>query len=120
MPDTDADALRDLERRRCAAIAAADGDALRALLTPDYVHVHMTGKIDDIDGHIEAIVSRPRAAERGPLTIRLHGDAAVIVGDQTNIVGDQRSTAVAQQLAVRQDGRWRFAAMQLTPKKIEG
>lgn len=117
MTDTDIQALLDLERQRCAAIGAADGDALRALLTPDYTHVHMTAKIDDADGHIEAIVARPRGVERGPITVRLYGDAAVLIGEQTNIVGDQRSTGVAQQLAVRQDGRWRFAAMQLTPKK---
>ena len=43
----DEQALAELERRRCAAIGTADVAALKQVLSDDYVHVHMTGKIDD-------------------------------------------------------------------------
>ena len=64
--EIDRDALLDLERRRCDAIARGDAAALQALLTDDYVHVHMTGKVDDRAGHIQAVAARPRTPERGP------------------------------------------------------
>jgi hypothetical protein len=109
-------ALTEMERRRCAAIGSADVAALKEVLSADYVHVHMTGKIDDLAGHIEAITLRPRTPERGPLSIRCYGDAAVIIGEQTNRVDGKVTLGIAQQVAIRQNGRWQFVSAQMTER----
>lgn len=118
---SDVDDLQALEARRCAAIAAGDTETLSALLTDDYSHVHMTGALDDRAGHLRAISGRPRQAIRGDLTIRVYGDLAVITGLQTNRTPNPSGgppteiQAYCHQVAVRQDGAWRFASVQLTP-----
>lgn len=116
----DAEALTSLEAQRCAAISCGDVDRLRDLLADDYLHVHMTGRVDDRDGHLRAVASRPRRTERGPLLVRVYGDLAVITGDLTNhmATSDGEPTAVracCHQVAVRHGDRWRFVATQLTP-----
>lgn len=116
MTGVETEALLDLERRRCAAIAGVDSAALRDILAADYVHVHANGKIDDLGGHIDAITRRPRATTRGAITVRQYGDAAVPVGEQINVSGAETVVAVVQQVAIRQDGRWRFVSTQVTRK----
>jgi hypothetical protein len=112
----DEQALIDLERRCCAAIGSADVAALKELLSEDYVHVHMTGKIEDLAGHIEAITLRPRTPERRALSIRCYGDAAVTIGDQLNKADGKVTVGIAQQVAIKRDGRWRFVSTQMTRK----
>lgn len=112
--------LTALEDARCRAISAGDLDTLRAMLTDDYLHVHMTGRVDDRAGHLAAVAERPRRSERGALDIRVYGDLAVLVGEQVNhgADGEGRPTAtraVCHQVAVREDGAWRVASVQLTP-----
>jgi ketosteroid isomerase-like protein len=115
------DALLALERRRCDAIARGDATALQALLSDDYVHVHMTGKVDDRAGHIQAVVARPRTPERGPLNVRIYGEVAVLTGELTNrtpaTAGQPERTmrAYCKQVAAKRDGAWRFVSLQLTP-----
>jgi len=113
-------ALRDLEARRCAAISAGATATLETLLSDDYVHVHMTGHVDDRAGHLRAISGRPRRAERGELTVRAYGDLAVITGEltnhMTNAAGEPAATrAYCHQVAVRSADGWRFVSVQLTP-----
>jgi ketosteroid isomerase-like protein len=117
------DELRDLELRRCAAISSGDVDALTKLLSDDYVHVHMTGRVDDRAGHVGAVSSRPRRTTRGDLTIRTWDDLAVITGELTNHMttpeGEAREVhACCHQVAVRTDGSWRFVSIQLTPLRV--
>lgn len=112
----DRDAIVELEARRCAAIGAADGAALKEILSDDYVHVHATGKIDDLAGHIEAITLRPRVPERGPLSVRQYGDVAVVIGEQINRIDGKETIGVLQQVAVKRDGVWRFVSTQVTRK----
>lgn len=112
--------LLDLEARRCAAISSGDTGTLRSLLSDDYVHVHMTGKIDDREGHLQAVSSRPRTTERGKLLVRVYGELAVLTGELTNIMstasGERSETrAYCQQVAARLEGDWKFVAIQLTP-----
>lgn len=118
---SDIDDLKALEARRCAAIAAGDTETLLSLLTEDYSHVHMTGALDDRAGHARAVAARPRQAIRGDLTIRLYGDLAVITGEQTNRTPDPSGgppteiQAYCHQVAVKSEGAWKFASVQLTP-----
>jgi ketosteroid isomerase-like protein len=112
--------LEALEARRCAAIGAGDTEALRNMLSDDYVHVHMTGLVDDRAGHLNAISGRPRRTERGALLVRVYDDLAVLTGQLTNHMTNAEGQSVAtraycHQVAVRGDGGWRFAAIQLTP-----
>lgn len=116
----DVEVLTALEDARCRAIGAGDLDTLGAMLTEDYIHVHMTGRVDDRDGHLKAVASRPRRTERGDLNIRVYGALAVITGELTNHVvganGEPTATrAYCHQVAARVDGGWRFVAVQLTP-----
>lgn len=85
---TDDDDLLATERRRCAAIMAADIGVLSGLLEGDLVHVHTTGLIDDRDSYLAGIRDRleVRSVERGPLQVRRFGDAAVMTGTLTNTV----------------------------------
>ena len=106
--------LRNLEQRRCEAITNGDRKALTTILSPDYVHVHATGKIDDREGFISGVEQRPRRSERGAITIRSFGDVAVLVGEQINHMGGEVVAAATTQVAARTDQGWRFVSMQVT------
>ena len=112
----------DLERRRCAAIANADFDALGEVLADDYLHVFGTGPTTDKPGYLATIKAGPRVPVRGALKVRFYGDSAVITGDMTNnITYPGQPTRVVEafctQVAAKQEGRWRFVSFQLTPKR---
>ena len=117
---TDIETLAALEAKRCAAISEGDLDTLRAMLTDDYVHVHMTGRLDDRAGRLEAVSQRPRRTECGELNVRVYGDLAVLTGEITNYTvgtdGESAATrAYCQRVAARQVDEWRFVSAQLTP-----
>jgi uncharacterized protein (TIGR02246 family) len=112
--------LLELEQRRCAAISAGDVEALSALLSDDYVHVHMNAAVDDRAGHLDGVAKRPRQTTRGELQVRVYGELAVLTGELTNqmVVPGQEPRvmrAYCHQVAVRRDGGWRFVSTQLTP-----
>jgi hypothetical protein len=113
--------LLELERRRCAAISAGDIEALSALLSDDYVHVHMTAAVDDRAGHLQGVAKRPRTTTRGEIQVRIYGELAVLTGELTNhmLVEHEARTirAYCHQVAVQRDGMWRFVSIQLTPLK---
>ena len=114
--------LLELERRRCAAISAGDIEALIALLSADYVHVHMTAAVDDRAGHLQGVAKRPRTTTRGEIQVRIYGELAVLTGELTNqmTVGQEVRAirAYCHQVAVRRDDAWRFVSMQLTPLNV--
>ncbi|HKP59747.1 MAG TPA: nuclear transport factor 2 family protein [Polyangiales bacterium] len=112
--------LLELERRRCAAISGGDVEALKALLSDDYVHVHMNAAVDDRAGHLEGIARRPRQTTRGQLQVRIYADFAVLTGELTNHIASPNEPPRAvrgycHQVAVRQGGVWRFVSTQLAP-----
>ena len=102
--------LIDLEQKRCAALAAADATALRAILTRDYTHVHATGRVDTLDVYVDLVTESPRVSERGELAVRQYGDSAIIVGEQINTIDGRKSVVLVTQVAVRDEGLWRFAS----------
>lgn len=112
--------LLELEKRRCAAIGAADIATLKSLLSDDYVHVHMNAAVDDRAGHLDGVARRPRQTTRGELHVRIYGDVAVLTGELKNqmVVPGEEPRAVrayCHQVAVRQGSGWRFVSTQLTP-----
>jgi len=125
--------LLALEQRRCAAIGAGDIATLEGLLSADYIHVHMTAAVEYRAGHLQAIAKRPRTTTRGEIRVRVYGDLAVLTGELTNhmavpgqeprapdgeaaaLRGGASRRAYCHQVAIRADGAWRFASIQLTP-----
>ena len=118
----DRDEILDLERRRCAAIGSGDLAVLRDCLADDYLHVGGAGSTSNKDAYIKTIAQGPRAPERGNLTVRLYGDAAVLTGDLLNKIcapGEpvKLVETFATQIAIRDGGKWRFVSFQLTQKR---
>lgn len=116
----EASELLQLEQRRCAAISAGDTTTLKALLSDDYVHVHMNAAVDDREGHLTRVAKNPRTTTRGEIRVQIYGDLAVLTGEQTNHMaapGEQVRAvrAYCHEVAVRRDGAWRFVSIQLTP-----
>ena len=119
----DKQAVLDLEARRAAAIGASDFAALADCLTDDYFHVFGGGRVCGKAGFAEEIKKNPRKPERGPLTVRLYGDFAIVTGDIINRINYSNKPpavfyAMATQVAMRgQDGKWRFVTCQITTKQ---
>lgn len=118
---SDQQQLEDLEKQRLAAISKGDAQALASVLADDYMHVHSSAKVEDKAAFIKTIIERPRQTTRGPLTIRVYGDTAVIMGEQVNtsVAADKTvttTTYMATQVARRNQGRWQLVSMQVTPK----
>lgn len=117
----DRQVVLDLEKQRVAAIAAGNVEALKPLLSDDYVHVHMTGKLDDREGHIHAVSSNPRTPVIGETLVRVYGDVAVITGHFDNHMGgpdnDVRK-AYCHRVLARRGGRWQYISVQLTPRTV--
>jgi ketosteroid isomerase-like protein len=115
------DALLDLERRRCAAIETGDVAVLQQMLTDDYVHVHMSGKVDDRDGHLRAVGRSPRKPVLGETIVRIYGDLAVLTGHlQNHLAGPDKvvNKTYCHRIAAKRDGQWRFVSVQLTPLAV--
>ncbi len=113
-----------LERQRLAAISSGDAQAMESLLADDYVHVNSTGRVIDKAAFLKSMAGRARETTRGPLTINIHGDTAVILGEQTNRTekADKSVTTtayVATQIARRIQDRWQLVLMQLTQKAAD-
>ena len=115
------DALLDLEQQRCAAIGACDVKALQHLLADDYVHVHMSGKIDDRAGHCRAVTGSPRKPVPGETLVRIYGDLAVMTGHLDNHMPGPDNVVnrtYCHRIAAKRSGRWRFVSVQLTPLAV--
>lgn len=111
-----------LETRRAAAIEASDLEALADTLADDYLHVLAPGKVVTKAEYVEMIRRSPRSPHRGELTVRLHGDAAILQGDLENHIGAQGDVsrvipAYCTQVAVFTGGKWRFVSYILTQKR---
>ena len=108
------------EERRCAALIEKDVEALRGLVTADYVHTHGNGHMDDHESYF-AMLAGPivyTKMDRRDLSVRLYGDAAVMVGDLAVAVKphpDAETISVSfrvQQVWIGGGGEWRSCAYQ--------
>ena len=120
---TEPDAVSAAEDRFFGALLRGDGEALRALLTPDFILVDvMTGS--EIPGSVLADLVGGRqlvfeVVDRIDARVRTYGSAAVVTG-QTRMRGryqDQSFSAHSRytHVYVRADGGWRLASAQGTP-----
>jgi ketosteroid isomerase-like protein len=116
----DESAILALEAERIRALVAVDIPALHTLMADDLVHVHSNGMIHDkaaLINHVETGRAF-RAIERGPLTVRLTGDVAIMHGAITNhmvVAGKPRlMEGIVTQILRRENGKWQFCHFQLT------
>lgn len=112
-PQSDILAIRDVENRRCELISSNDIDGFGNLLSHDYVHIHVTGRIDDKDAALASFRKFPRQCWRGELAIRIYDDVAIASGPQTNrMVRDggecEDRTLIATTILNRRGGDWKI------------
>ena len=132
---TEPDSLHRLELERAlgafsAAFLRADAETLDTLLTDDYIHTNGgTGGVLDKERWLEYIRTRHSELASGRLrvdryessevTIRWHGDAAVVsskVVSEGSRDGKPFATRLrVSQVWVRSDGQWRRAAFHDSP-----
>lgn len=110
-----------LEKKRCAAIDQRDFVALADVLADDYVHVYGGGTSSDKAGYIAQVKEAPRTPTRGPLTVRVYGDLAVVTGDLLNRIQNPGQPervldTYVTQVAHKENGKWRFVSFQITQK----
>jgi ketosteroid isomerase-like protein len=115
--------IEDVDRRFFAALLAADADALRAILTDDFVLVDvMRGSEVTRDALIEAVGARQISFELASVIesrVRRYGDAAIVVG-RTEMGGRAGAAPWAAKsrythVFVLRGGAWRLASAQGTP-----
>jgi hypothetical protein len=97
------------ERRRGEALVAGDLAALRDILAPELTHTHTRGVTDDLPAFLH-FVEHDMAfleIERGPLTVRLFGDVAVMTGTSTNLVKPRDKEPILSRSQALQVWQWR-------------
>lgn len=114
--------VEEAERSRRKALVDDDFETLRRLISRDITHTHTRGNTDDFDSFFAHVENRIRfiSCERGPLNIRIVGDAAIMTGTMQSVVrlrdGDADIPVSAQVLQVwtRDGDRWVLSAFQAT------
>lgn len=111
----------ELEQERLNAFARDDKATFERLVTDDLTMTHSSGEVADKAGLMA--VMRPSTPER-PLPalstedvkVRVYGDAAVMTGRLVETARDGRRVVVLRftNTYIKQHGRWRMSAGQLT------
>ncbi|MFI6350436.1 nuclear transport factor 2 family protein [Streptomyces sp. NPDC050560] len=115
--------LLAVEERRRTALLAADLTTLDDLYDPSLIHTHAPGLTHDKAQLLQHVATRRAYLDmaRGPLTIRLIGDVAIMTGRISNRLASPDGTErvvngqVIQVLRRCDDGAWRFVSFQMTP-----
>lgn len=112
-PELDILAVQSVEKKRCEQISAHDIDGFAELLVDDYVHVHITGRIDDKDAALASFRKAPRKCWREGMVVRVLGDTAIVSGPQINRMardgGNVEDRAlIATTVLCRQNGEWKI------------
>ncbi|MET9613773.1 nuclear transport factor 2 family protein [Kitasatospora indigofera] len=112
-----------VEERRRTALLAVDVPTLDALFDESLVHTHAPGVTHDKAQLLEHVATRQAYLDitRGPLTVRLIGEVAIMTGRILNRLDSPDGTErvirgqVIQVLRRCEDGAWRFVSFQMTP-----
>jgi hypothetical protein len=90
--------LHKLETRRCALLMNGDADGLAQLLADNLVHIHLSGHADDKAGYLYGVRNKYtfKGLSRGPLKIRVFGEAAVMTGTLTQTLAIRDSGTVME------------------------
>lgn len=113
--------VQALELRRFELLAAADYDAVAALLADDLVYTHSNGRVDTKDAYLAPLrAGTTRYVELVPsgLTVRVHGPTAIITGRVqmlATVSGEERRNDLRfTDVWLLRDGRWQLAAWHAT------
>ena len=120
--DTDTTDIRELDNAWAAAEQVADTAVLDALAVPDFQLVGPLGFVLDKQQWVQRYRSgdlHTTTLEWAIASVRVYGDAAVTIGTHTQ-TGDHRGRPIdgafrSTHVAVRRDGRWQLAGIQLSP-----
>jgi hypothetical protein len=116
------------EQCRCRALESDDFATLKELISPDIVHVHARGNLDNFDSYFQYIQHRLKFIEckRGPISVRKMGAIALMTGPMHNRVHlrgedqDIKTSAQVMQVWEWQGDRWLLLAFQATPVQEKG
>ena len=123
MSETTVDAeIRDLGARWAAAELAGDADALRPLLTDDFIGIGPLGYMLNKQQWLDRFTSGDFANQEfswDDITVRSYGRAAIAVGVQTQQAAYKGRPSDGRfrltQVLVRDDSGWRIAGVHLSP-----
>jgi ketosteroid isomerase-like protein len=123
MTDSPENLIIAAEQRRCAAMLAADNEALAALLDPHLQFHHATGAVDDREAYLAKMAAgRIKYVGIGwseEHVTMLSADAALLTGRMTTDVqvegADKQLKNRVMTIWRRHDGSWRMLAFQSTP-----
>ncbi len=108
----------DLENRRISAVNSGDLDAIRSMLSDDYVQVHADGQLDTKDTLLQRLKGRGSTVKRDRPSVRFYGDVAVLTGELVHtlqLAGQPKVFRLfATQIAVKREGEWKFVSTQAT------
>lgn len=121
-PAKDVQGVLQAERQRCEALENDDFALLRGLISKDIIHTHTRGNTDDFDSFFYHIQNRIEFVQcrRGPLTVRIIGNVAIMTGPMQNVVrlrGGSEDIEVSAQVMQAwkwQGDRWQLLAFQAT------
>jgi hypothetical protein len=96
MPHNDLQArIESLEAARGEALLREDWNSLTALISPDLVHIHANGALEDYEAYLEGVRTRLafKTFERESYRVRGYGDQAIAIGILKQTVLDRASGA---------------------------
>jgi ketosteroid isomerase-like protein len=108
--------LMALESQRCTALVSRDRALLETLFSDQLLHVHSTGEQMNKAELLRYVlqVLQFLSVERGPLSLQVRGDVAVMFGsmrtrmqriDKPDVVSAE---SLVTQVWVRENGRWQL------------
>jgi ketosteroid isomerase-like protein len=106
MSDEAGTAVLAAEKARCAALIAADREAMAALFEDGFTYIHSTGRVDTRQSYLDALGTRVRyhKAEHSDVEVRVIGDVAVLSGNLDLV--QQPRDAAPRDVAFRFLGVW--------------
>src|SRR5262249_28713446 len=114
--------IEELARRWADAGRRGDTEAMRRLLADDFVGIGPRGFMltkPEWIGRYESGALKTESFAWEDATVRVFGDAAVVIGRQTSRVSYQGQPVEGQfrttLIFVAIDGEWRLAGLQLSP-----
>jgi ketosteroid isomerase-like protein len=114
--------IEEIARRWADAELRGDTEAMRRLLADDYVGIGPRGFMltkPEWIGRYESGALKNESFAWDDATVRVYGDAAVVIGRQTSRVSYQGQPVEGQfrttLIFVAIDGEWRLAGVQLSP-----
>ena len=112
------DDVRSLDKKIDDAASEGDFTTLESLLADDFIYTHTTGNAQTKGDWLESLKSLAGQRRRVPsaISVELHDDVAVVMGDLDIVWSDGRSRHNRYVRVYRhQAGRWRAISQRTVP-----